>query len=161
VIRSSIHTGKVVVSIAKLVPLLYKGGKVCLSASGHSHELALGRTCRMNVRRHLWDVLGKNHSETTDIPNGQHNIRVIDKSSDGSRRDHSLFQVPVNVTVEEPRARVVRLEPDRHIIAITSHAHNVPNDGVIIVVGVIARATDNVERVAVQVYGVLQRSERP
>ena len=117
----------------------------------------------MNGLIHLWDILGKNHSETTDIPNGQHNIRVIDKSGDGSRRDDSLFQVPVNVAVEEPRARVVRLEPDSDIILSVSisHAHNVPNDWVNIVVGVVARATDNVERVAVQVYGVLQQSERP
>jgi len=64
--------------------------------------------------------------------------------------------VPVNVTVEEPRARVVRLEPDRDIIASSSDAHNVTDDGVIIVVGRVARAADNVERVAVQVDGMLQ-----
>ena len=64
--------------------------------------------------------------------------------------------MPVNVTVEEPRARVVRLEPDRDIITLISDAHNVTDDGVIIVVGVIARAANNVERVTVQVHGVLQ-----
>jgi hypothetical protein len=76
----------------------------------------------------------------------------------GSRRDGSLFQVPVNVTVEEPRARVVRLEPDRDIIARIPDAHNVTDDGVIIVIGRVACAADNVERVAVQVDGVLQKS---
>ena len=64
--------------------------------------------------------------------------------------------MPVNVTVEEPRARVVRLEPDRDIIASSSDAHNVTDDGVIIVVRRVARAADNVECVAVQVDGVLQ-----
>ena len=64
--------------------------------------------------------------------------------------------MPVNVTVEEPRARIVRLEPDRDIITLISDAHNVTDDGVIIVVGVIARAANNVERVTVQVHGVLQ-----
>ena len=64
--------------------------------------------------------------------------------------------MPVNVTVEEPRARIVRLEPDRDIIASSSDAHNVTDDGVIIVVGRVARAANDVERVAVQVDGVLQ-----
>ena len=109
----------------------------------------------MNSSRHLGDVLSKHHSETTDTSQIV-NIRVIDRSSDGSRRDGSPFQVPVNVTVEEPRARVVGLEPDRDIIASSSDAHNITDDGVIIVVGLVARATDNVERVAVQVHGVLQ-----
>ena len=107
----------------------------------------------MNARRHLGDVLGKNNSETPDTSQIV-NIRVIDRSSDGW--NGSLFQVPVNVTVEEPRAGVVRLEPDRDIIASISDTHNVTNDGVIIIVGLVARATDNMERVAVQVHGVLQ-----
>jgi len=109
----------------------------------------------MNSSRHLGDVLSKHHSETTDTSQIV-NIRVIDRSSDGWRRDGSPFQVPVDVTVEEPWARVVRLEPDRDIIASSSDAHNITDDGVIIVVGLVARATDNVERVAVQVHGVLQ-----
>ena len=65
--------------------------------------------------------------------------------------------MPVNVTVEEPRARVVRLEPNRDIIARIPDAHNVTDDGVIIVIGRVARATDNVECVTVQVDGVLQK----
>ena len=59
------------------------------------------------------------------------------------------------MTVEEPRARVVRLEPDRDIIARSSDAHNITDDGVIIVVGRVARAANDVERVAVQVDGML------
>ena len=116
---------------------------------------ALEHTTRLNRSRHLRDLLRQNHSETPDTSQIV-NVQVIDRSNDGSRRDGSLIQVPINVTVEEPRARVVRLEPDRDIIAISSDAHNVTDDWVNIVVGVVARAADNVECVAVQVDGVLQ-----
>jgi hypothetical protein len=55
----------------------------------------------------------------------QHNGTITYRST-----DHERAQVPVNVTVEEPRARVVREEPDRDIIASVADAYDVPNNGV-------------------------------
>ena len=48
--------------------------------------------------------------------------------------DHERAQVPVNVAVEEPRARVVREKPDRDIITCVADAHDVADDGVLKVV---------------------------
>ena len=56
--------------------------------------------------------------------------------------------MPVNVAVEEPRARVVSKEPDRDIIARVADAHNVADDRVIKVVGRITGTADHGERMA-------------
>jgi hypothetical protein len=50
------------------------------------------------------------------------------------RADHERAQVPVNVAVEEPGARVVSKEADGDIIASVAHAHDVADDRVIEVV---------------------------
>jgi len=63
--------------------------------------------------------------------------------------------VPVNVAVEEPRARVVREEPDRNIIASVADAYDVADNGVHKVVRRIASTADHVERMAVNVNGML------
>lgn len=42
--------------------------------------------------------------------------------------------MPIDVAVEEPRARVVGEEADRDIIAHIAHAHDVADNGVIEVV---------------------------
>jgi hypothetical protein len=61
------------------------------------------------------------------------------------------IQVPVNVTVEEPWARVVSEEPNRYDVrSASASAHDVANDRVVKVVGRIPGATDHVERMLVR-----------
>lgn len=58
------------------------------------------------------------------------------------------IQVPVDVTVEEPRARVVGEEPNRYDISRTgTSAHDIANDRVVEVVGRVSSAPDDVEGV--------------
>jgi len=59
--------------------------------------------------RHIRDILGEDDSKAS-------------------------AQVPVNVAVEEPRARVVSEEPDRDIVASVADAYDVADDGVLKVV---------------------------
>ena len=47
---------------------------------------------------------------------------------------HEHGQMPINVAVEKPRARVVGKESDRDIIARVADAHDVADDRVIKVV---------------------------
>ena len=56
--------------------------------------------------------------------------------------------MPVNVAVEEPRARVVSKEPDRDFIARVADAHDVADDRVIKVVRRITGTADHGERMA-------------
>jgi len=105
---------------------------------------------------HLRHFLRHDHSETPDTSQLV-NIQPIDSKSERQTRGGSLFQVPVNMAVEEPRARVVRHEPDREFIGrVGAHVRNVADDGVIIVVGRGSSAADHMEVVSVQVDGVLQ-----
>jgi len=55
----------------------------------------------------------------------QHNRNITHR-----RIEHERAQVPVNVAMEEPRARVVGVEPDRDIVAGIADAHDVADDGV-------------------------------
>ena len=48
--------------------------------------------------------------------------------------NHEHGQMPINVAVEEPRARVVSEESDRDIITRVADAHDVADDRVIKVV---------------------------
>ena len=57
------------------------------------------------------------------------------------------IQVPVDVTVEEPRARVVGEEPNRYDIRTGASAHDIANDRVVEVVGRVSSAPDDVEGV--------------
>ena len=63
--------------------------------------------------------------------------------------------MPVNVAVEEPRARVVCEEPDCNIITGVAHAHDVADDRVFIVVRVITSTADHVERMTMEVNRML------
>jgi hypothetical protein len=63
--------------------------------------------------------------------------------------------VPINVAVEEPRARVVREEPDRDIITGVADGHDVAEDRVLKVVRGVASAAYNSERMSMQVNGML------
>jgi hypothetical protein len=51
-----------------------------------------------------------------------------------SREELSPFQVPINVAVEEPRARIVSEESDRDLIARAADAHDVTFNGVDVVI---------------------------
>jgi hypothetical protein len=68
----------------------------------------------------------------------------------------SLFQVPINVTVEEPRARIVREESDRHIVTGGADAHHVADDRIVKVVSRVSSTAHDVEGVSVQVNRVLE-----
>jgi hypothetical protein len=70
-------------------------------------------------------------------------------------KTNSLYQVPINVTVKEPRSRVVSKEPNRDIISRFTNAHDVADHRVIKVVRRAISAADNMERVSVQVDRML------
>lgn len=57
--------------------------------------------------------------------------------------------------MEEPWAGIVREESDRDIVARFTHAYDVADDGVLIVVSRLSSAADDVEGVPVQVDRVL------
>jgi hypothetical protein len=67
----------------------------------------------------------------------------------------SLLQVPVNVAMKEPWARVVSEESKRNFISRITDAHDVADHRVVKVVGRVTSAADDVERVSVQVDRVL------
>ena len=69
--------------------------------------------------------------------------------------DHERIQVPSNVAVEQPRASVVREEPDCDIITGGADAHDVAEDRVHKVVRAVTSATHNSERMSMQVNGML------
>ena len=48
--------------------------------------------------------------------------------------DHERVHVPIDVAMEEPRARVIREEPDRDIITEVADAHDVAVDRVLVVI---------------------------
>jgi hypothetical protein len=62
--------------------------------------------------------------------------------------DHERGQVPINVAVKEPRARVVGEEPDRDTISNPADVHHVADDRVFKVVRRIASTPDYGERMA-------------
>ena len=63
--------------------------------------------------------------------------------------------MPINVAVEEPRARVVREEPDRDIITGGADAHNIAEDRVLEVVRGVTSTPYNSERMSMQVNRML------
>ena len=63
--------------------------------------------------------------------------------------------MPIDVAVQEPRSRVVSEESDRHIIPRISHAHDIADHRVVIVISRISSAANDVEVVPVQVDRVL------
>ena len=70
------------------------------------------------------------------------NIRNLTKTNYDIR-----IQVPIDVTVEEPWARIVGEEPNRYDVRRTcASAHDIANDRVDKVVGRVPSAPDNMER---------------
>ena len=64
--------------------------------------------------------------------------------------------MPINVAVEEPRARIISEEPDRDVIVSVSDAHDVADDWVVKIISLAPGAADDVEGVSVQVNRVLE-----
>jgi len=64
--------------------------------------------------------------------------------------------MPIDVAVEEPRARIISKESDRDIIARVPNAHDIAKNGIVIVISLVAGAADDVEGVSVQVNWVLE-----
>ena len=65
--------------------------------------------------------------------------------------------MPVNVAVEEPRAGIVSDETNRDIIPSVTNAHDIPNNGVVKIVGRVASAADHIEVVAMQMNRMLSK----
>ena len=63
--------------------------------------------------------------------------------------------MPIDVTVEEPRARIVSEESDCDIISCFPDAHDIADDGVFKVINLALGAADDMEGVSVQVNRVL------
>ena len=64
--------------------------------------------------------------------------------------------MPVNVAVEEPRAGIVGEETNRDVIPSTvTNTHDIPNNGVVKVVGRVTSAADHMEVVAMQMNRML------
>ena len=99
--------------------------------------------------RHVGNILSKDDGKATRSAR-QHNSTITYRSA-----DHERGQVPVNVTVEEPRARVVREEPDSDIITSVADAHDVAEDRIIIVIRTVTSAAYNSEGMSMQVNGML------
>jgi hypothetical protein len=68
--------------------------------------------------------------------------------------------MPVYVAVEEPRTGVVSEEPDRDVITSAADADDIPNNGVLEVVGGITSTADHGERMPVYVNRVLSKGVR-
>ena len=65
--------------------------------------------------------------------------------------------MPVNVTVEEPRAGIVGEETNRDIIPSSTNTHDIPNNRVIKVVGRVTSAADDMKVVAMQMNRMLSK----
>ena len=100
-------------------------------------------------RRHVGNILSKDDGKATRSAR-QHNSTITYRSA-----DHERVQVPINVTVEKPRARVVREEPDRDIITSVANAYDIAEDRIIIVVRTVTSAAYNSEGMSMQVNGML------
>jgi len=66
----------------------------------------------------------------------------------------TFFQVPINVAVEEPRARVVSHEPDRDTIVSAADAYDIADDRILEVVCRTSRTTNDVKGMPMQVERV-------
>ena len=70
-------------------------------------------------------------------------------------KSHSRREMPIDVTMEEPRAWVIGAEPERNIISRSTDVHSVASDGISIVVRRTACNTNDVKGVTVEMEWVL------
>lgn len=70
-------------------------------------------------------------------------------------RDDVRDKMPVDVTVHDPRASVIRLEPDGNVVGSGANANYIALNRVHVVVDIAAGASNDTEDVTVQVNGVL------
>jgi hypothetical protein len=107
------------------------------------------RTSWVDLRRHVRNILGKDDTKATRLAR-QHNSTITYRGT-----DHERVHVPVDVAVEEPRAGVVREEPDRDIITGVADAHDVAEDRIIVVVRSVTSAAYNSKGMSMQMNGML------
>lgn len=67
--------------------------------------------------------------------------------------------MPVNVAMKEPWARIIRLEPERHVVRVRTNANCVSSDRIDVIIRGTARDADDIECVAVQMERMLLRYE--
>ena len=65
--------------------------------------------------------------------------------------------MPINMAMEEPRARVVRQKTNRNIISSSANADYVTHYRVVPVIGTIPSTANDMERMAMKMDGVLTR----
>ena len=105
----------------------------------------------MDVCRHIRDILGKDNSEATS------DSALISMIGNILRENYRHFQVPVDVAVEEPGPGVVRKEPNRDFVSSITNAHDIPDNGVVEIVGFTTGTADHMEVMPVQMNRVLSR----
>ena len=65
--------------------------------------------------------------------------------------------MPIDVAVEEPRARVIGIKANRDFIPSSTYTHDIPDNRIIKVVGRVSSAADHMEVVSVQMNRMLLR----
>lgn len=68
--------------------------------------------------------------------------------------------MPINVTVHEPRSRVVCREAEGNVVSWTTNAHDITSNGVCIVVSRATSDPNNVEIVSVKVNWVRETTRK-
>lgn len=68
---------------------------------------------------------------------------------------HARFKMPVNMTMQEPRARVVSNEAERNVVVGTSDVHHITTDGVGVIVRRASSNAYDVKGVSVEMEGML------
>jgi hypothetical protein len=66
-------------------------------------------------------------------------------------------EMPVNMAVEEPRPRVISHKTNRNIISLAADADNVTQYRVVPVIGTVPRTANDIERMTVEMDGMLTR----
>ena len=117
----------------------------------HCDAFTARLTRRVDRRRHIRNIFCNYRREA---PRGE---TYIDTRKRGWL--DSLCQVPIDMAVEEPRARVVSYEPERNIIGRAASAYDVAHNGIVEVVRRVACATDDVEGMSMQVDRVLLKTQ--
>ena len=103
----------------------------------------------MDLARYIGNILSKDNGKATKGCTLQY------RDHDKGRRNDGRVQVPIDVAVEEPWARIVGEEADRDVVTSVADTHHIATHGVIEIVGRIPGATDHGEGVPMQVNGVL------